>query len=71
MSQETAMMTWDLNKKNRVRAGERGALPFQLPAAGLYECQDGFVFCFVIAPAGGDFPDARGLDARKGPPARP
>ena len=56
ISQETAMMTWDLNKKNRVRAGERGALPFQLPAAGLYECQDGFVFCFVIAPAGGDFP---------------
>jgi benzylsuccinate CoA-transferase BbsE subunit len=57
MSQETAMMTWDLNKKNRVRTGERGGLPFQLPAAGLYECQDGFVYCFVIAPAGANFPE--------------
>lgn len=57
MSQETAMMTWDLNKKNRVRTGDRNALPLPVPAAGLYECADGYLFCFVIAPAGADFPE--------------
>lgn len=57
MSQETAMQTWDLQKRNRVRAGERGGLPITLPGNGLYRTSDGYVFLFILAPAGGEFPD--------------
>lgn len=56
MNQETAMQTWDLQKRNRVRTGERGMLPMQLPGAGNYPCKDGDVFCFILAPGGADFP---------------
>jgi len=56
LSQETAMQTWDLQKKNRVRTGESGAIPLRLPGVGVYACKDGHVMCFVIAPAGKDFP---------------
>lgn len=56
MNQETAMQTWDLQKRNRVRTGERGMLPIQLPGAGNYHCQDGDVFCYILAPGGSDFP---------------
>lgn len=58
ISQETAMQTWDLQKKNRARTGERGMIPLQLPATGIYKCSDGgYVFSFILAPAGGDLPD--------------
>jgi crotonobetainyl-CoA:carnitine CoA-transferase CaiB-like acyl-CoA transferase len=57
MSQETAMQTWDMQKRNRVRAGERGGLPITLPGNGLYRTKDGYVFLFILAPAGGEFPD--------------
>jgi benzylsuccinate CoA-transferase BbsE subunit len=57
MSQETAMQTWDMQKRNRVRAGERGGLPITLPGNGLYRTSDGYVFLFILAPAGGEFPD--------------
>lgn len=56
MNQETAMQTWDLQKRNRVRTGERGMLPIQLPGAGNYRCLDGNVFCYILAPGGADFP---------------
>ncbi len=57
MSQETAMQTWDLQKRNRVRTGQRGAIPVQLPGLGVYDCTDGHVMCFVLAPAGAEFHD--------------
>ena len=50
------MQTWDLQKRNRVRTGERGMLPIQLPGAGNYHCKDGDVFCYVLAPGGADYP---------------
>ncbi|MGE5594514.1 MAG: CaiB/BaiF CoA transferase family protein [Hyphomicrobiales bacterium] len=56
MSQETAMQTWDLQKRNRVRTGERGAIPVALPGIGVYPCKDGYVMLFILAPAGEDFP---------------
>jgi crotonobetainyl-CoA:carnitine CoA-transferase CaiB-like acyl-CoA transferase len=57
MSQETAMQTWDLQKRNRVRTGESGAIPVRLPAFGLYRTDGGHVFLFILAPAGGELPD--------------
>jgi benzylsuccinate CoA-transferase BbsE subunit len=56
MSQETAMMTWDLQKRNRVRTGALGMIPIQLPGSGVYRAKDGWVSLFVIAPGGADFP---------------
>ncbi len=57
MSQETAMMTWDLQKRNRTRTGALGMLPIQLPGSGVYRAKDGWVSLFVIAPGGADFPE--------------
>ncbi len=56
MSQETAMQTWDFQKRNRVRTGALGAIPVKLPATGVYECKDGHIMLFVLAPAGKEFP---------------
>ncbi|MBI5947746.1 MAG: CoA transferase [Chloroflexi bacterium] len=56
MSQETAMQTWDLQKRNRTRTGERGMIPVQLPGVGVYKAIDGYVSLFVLAPGGADFP---------------
>jgi benzylsuccinate CoA-transferase BbsE subunit len=55
MSQETAMQTWDMQKRNRTRTGERGMVPIQLPGAGVYACTDGHVMCYVLAPGGAEF----------------
>ena len=57
MSQETAMMTWDFQKRNRTRTGALGMLPVQLPGAGVYRATDGWVSLFIVAPGGADFPD--------------
>ena len=57
MSMETAMMTWDLQKRNRTRTGALGMLPVQLPGAGVYEASDGWVSFFVVAPGGADWPE--------------
>jgi crotonobetainyl-CoA:carnitine CoA-transferase CaiB-like acyl-CoA transferase len=57
MSQETAMETWDLQKRNRVRMGGRGALAVELPGATLYQTKDGWCYVFVVAPGGADFPE--------------
>jgi benzylsuccinate CoA-transferase BbsE subunit len=56
MSQETAMQTWDFQKKNRTRTGSRGALPVDLPAMGVHETLDGHVMAYVLSPAGAGFP---------------
>lgn len=56
MSQETAMQTWDFQKRNRVRTGALGAIPVPLPATGVYEANDGWVMSFVLAPAGAEIP---------------
>jgi benzylsuccinate CoA-transferase BbsE subunit len=66
MSQETAMQTWDFQKRNRTRTGERGMLPISLPALGVYEARDGFVYCMVLAPAGADLPDLVAWMAEEG-----
>ncbi|MCC6382033.1 MAG: CoA transferase [Dehalococcoidia bacterium] len=57
ISQETAMQTWDLQKRNRVRTGERGMLPVSLPGVGVYPARGGYVSLFVLAPGGADFPE--------------
>lgn len=57
MSQETAMQTWDFQKRNRTRTGELGMIPIRIPGAGTLKTKDGFAALFVIAPAGGDLPD--------------
>lgn len=56
MSQETAMQTWDFQKKNRVRTGELGSIPVKLPGLGTLKTLDGYIVLFIIAPAGADLP---------------
>ncbi|MGE0598564.1 MAG: CaiB/BaiF CoA transferase family protein [Dehalococcoidia bacterium] len=56
MSQETAMQTWDFQKRNRVRTGELGSIPIRLPGWGTLKTSDGYVFLFIVAPAGEDLP---------------
>jgi crotonobetainyl-CoA:carnitine CoA-transferase CaiB-like acyl-CoA transferase len=57
MSQETAMQTWDFQKRNRVRTGELGSIPLRLPGWGTLKVKDGYVFLFIVAPAGEDLPE--------------
>jgi crotonobetainyl-CoA:carnitine CoA-transferase CaiB-like acyl-CoA transferase len=57
MAQETAMMTWDLQKFNRARMGALGLLPVQIPGIGTYECSDGHVYAAVGTPAGARWTD--------------
>lgn len=56
MSMETAMMTWDMQKRNRTRTGARGMIPVSIPAFGVYKATDGYCILYVTAPAGADFP---------------
>ncbi|PFG74789.1 CaiB/BaiF CoA transferase family protein [Tepidiforma thermophila] len=56
MAQETAMQTWDFQKRNRTRTGELGMLPIPLPATGVAKCRDGYVSLYILAPAGKDLP---------------
>jgi len=57
MAQETAMQTWDLQKKNRARTGERGMIPIAIPGTGAYQTKEGMVYLLILAPAGGEFPE--------------
>jgi crotonobetainyl-CoA:carnitine CoA-transferase CaiB-like acyl-CoA transferase len=57
MSQETAMQTWDFQKKNRARTGATGGIPIALPGSGTLKVKDGNILLYIIAPAGGDLPD--------------
>ncbi len=66
MNQETAMQTWDFQKRNRTRTGERGMLPVALPGQGVYEAKDGYVLVNVLSPAGGNFRDLVGWMAEEG-----
>lgn len=56
MAQETAMQTWDFQKRNKTRTGQMGSLPIRLPAFGAYEAADGWVYLYILAPAGADLP---------------
>lgn len=56
MSQETAMQTWDFQKKNRVRTGERGSIPVEIPGDGTMKTLDGYIRMVILAPAGEDMP---------------
>lgn len=56
MAQETAMQTWDFQKRNRTRTGELGMLPIPLPATGVAKTKDGYVSLYILAPAGKDLP---------------
>ncbi len=54
-SQETAIQTWDLQKRNRVRTGERRFPQIKTPGLGLMRCTDGFVYIMTLTGAGGGF----------------
>lgn len=49
LSQETAMQTWDMQQRNRVRVGETRALP----GFGTYPSADGYVYSMVGVPGFG------------------
>jgi crotonobetainyl-CoA:carnitine CoA-transferase CaiB-like acyl-CoA transferase len=49
LAQETAMQTWDMQKRNRVRVGETRALP----GFGTYRTADGYVYSMVGVPGFG------------------
>jgi hypothetical protein len=51
MSQETAMQTWDFQKRNRARTGELGMLPVKIPGSGTLKVKDGYIVLFVITGA--------------------
>lgn len=57
MSQETAMQTWNFQRRNRVRTGEKGSLAISLPSYGVYPTKDGYAMLMVLAPAGADVAD--------------
>ena len=51
------MQTWDFQKKNRMRAGEKGGIPISIPGTGTLKTRDGYILLYIIAPAGGDLPE--------------
>jgi crotonobetainyl-CoA:carnitine CoA-transferase CaiB-like acyl-CoA transferase len=52
ISQETAMVQFDLQGSVRTRTGVRGALPINVPGMGPYEASDGWIWSYVGAPGG-------------------
>jgi benzylsuccinate CoA-transferase BbsE subunit len=52
ISQETAMVQYDLTGAVRTRTGVRGALPINVPGMGPYEAADGWIWSYVGAPGG-------------------
>jgi crotonobetainyl-CoA:carnitine CoA-transferase CaiB-like acyl-CoA transferase len=52
INQETAMMTWDMNKRIANRTGARGLIPIDLPGIGVFEASDGQVFAYLGTPGG-------------------
>jgi len=55
MSQETAMQTWDFQRKNRVRTGGLGERGIPIPGLKLYESADGHIFSMATGGAGAGF----------------
>ena len=52
INQETAMLTWDMNKRIASRTGARGLIPIDIPGIGVYEAKDGQVFSYLGTPGG-------------------
>jgi crotonobetainyl-CoA:carnitine CoA-transferase CaiB-like acyl-CoA transferase len=52
INQETAMMTWDMNKRIAARTGARGVIPIDIPGIGVYDAKDGQVFAYLGTPGG-------------------
>jgi crotonobetainyl-CoA:carnitine CoA-transferase CaiB-like acyl-CoA transferase len=52
INQETAMMTWDMNKRIAARTGARGLIPIDLPGIGVFKALDGEVFAYLGTPGG-------------------
>jgi len=52
INQETAMLTWDMNKRIAARTGARGLIPIDIPGIGVYEARDGQVFSYLGTPGG-------------------
>ncbi len=55
MSQETAMQTWDFQRKNRVRAGGLGERGIPIPGLKLYESANGHIFSMATGGAGAGY----------------
>jgi crotonobetainyl-CoA:carnitine CoA-transferase CaiB-like acyl-CoA transferase len=58
-SQETAMQTWDLQHRNKVRTGVLGSLFLEIPGTGLYPTREGMVFMQLLSRAGLGWPGLR------------
>lgn len=52
INQETAMLTWDMTKRIATRTGARGLIPIDLPGIGIFDANDGQVFCYLGTPGG-------------------
>jgi crotonobetainyl-CoA:carnitine CoA-transferase CaiB-like acyl-CoA transferase len=52
INQETAMMTWDMNKRIAGRTGARGLIPIDLPGIGVFNASDGQIFAYLGTPGG-------------------
>lgn len=52
INNETAIMTFDFNKRILQRTGSRGAIPIDLPGIGIFKASDGEVFCYLGTPGG-------------------
>jgi crotonobetainyl-CoA:carnitine CoA-transferase CaiB-like acyl-CoA transferase len=52
INQETAMMTWDMNKRIASRTGARGLIPIDLPGIGVFKAKDGEIFAYLGTPGG-------------------
>lgn len=52
INQETAMMTWDMNKRIAGRTGARGLIPIDLPGIGVFKASDGEIFAYLGTPGG-------------------
>jgi len=52
INQETAMMTYDMTHRIASRTGARGLIPIDLPGIGIFDANDGQVFCYLGTPGG-------------------
>ncbi|MBI5288201.1 MAG: CoA transferase [Chloroflexi bacterium] len=52
INQETAMMAYDMTHRIASRTGARGLIPIDLPGIGIFDANDGQVFCYLGTPGG-------------------
>ena len=62
LTQETAMMMWDMQRTNRVRTGPLGLLRAPIPGVGVYETKAGHLMAYITAPRRGRLPRPHRLD---------